>query len=307
MKRIVLEADGRQAAARRRCPPEAVPRRGALVRIRHDAASYDPAMPDAGTATAIDPLAAFRLDGRTAIVTGASSGLGARFARVLHGAGATVVLAARRADRIEALAAELGERVHTVATDVTDDAQCAALVAAAVERTGRLDVLVNNAGISGDHINAERESLEQFRHVVDVDLTSLFVLSQAAFPALAASGNGAIVNIASVLGLVASTPLKQASYCAAKGAVVNLTRELGCQWARKNVRVNGIAPGWFPSEMTTEMFENESSASFMNASTPAGRGGAEHELDGALLLLASDAGSFIVGQTLVVDGGWTAR
>jgi len=115
------------------------------------------------------------------------------------------------------------------------------------------------------------------------------------------------VNVASVLGLVASTPIKQASYCASKGAVVNLTRELGCQWARKGVRVNALAPGWFPSEMTADMWEHEGTVGFINKNTPIGRGGREHELDGALLFLASDASSFMIGQTIVVDGGWTAR
>lgn len=254
-----------------------------------------------------DPLAAFRLDGRTAVVTGASSGLGARFARVLHAAGATVVVAARRADRLAGLADELGERVIPIATDVADEASCRALIDATVERTGRLDVLVNNAGISGESVGAEQEPLAQFRQVVDVNLTAVFVLSQAAFEPLKASGHGTIVNIASVLGLGAAVPLKQASYCASKAGVVNLTRELGCQWIRKGVRVNAIAPGWFPSEMTGDMFGNEKGIAYMNATTPAGRGGNEDELDGALLLLASDAGSFFVGQTLVVDGGWTAR
>lgn len=254
-----------------------------------------------------DPLAAFRLDGRTAIVTGASSGLGARFARVLHAAGATVVVAARRAERLASLADELGERIVPVATDVSDEASCRALVDAAVERTGRLDVLVNNAGISGDSIGAESEPVDHFRHVVDVNLTSVFVLAQAAFEPLRAGGHGAIINIASVLGMGSAVPLKQASYCASKAGVINITRELGCQWIRKGVRVNGIAPGWFPTEMTTEMFDNDRGVEHMRATTPAGRGGNEDELDGALLLLASDAGSFIVGQTLVVDGGWTAR
>ena len=254
----------------------------------------------------IDVLAPFRLDGRVAIVTGASSGLGARFAQVLHSAGATVVLAARRADRLDALVAELGERAHAVECDVTVDADCRRLVDEAVAVGGRLDVLVNNAGTTYPG-PAETEPPDEFRRVIDVNLTSVFVLSQLAFEPLRASGHGSIVNIASVLGLVASTPIKQASYTASKGGVVNLTRELACQWARKGVRVNALAPGWFPSEMTAHMWGDDASERFVSSNAPLGREGHDHELDGALLFLASDASSYVVGHTLLVDGGWTAR
>jgi NAD(P)-dependent dehydrogenase (short-subunit alcohol dehydrogenase family) len=254
---------------------------------------------------ALDPFAAFRLDGRTAILTGASSGLGARFARVLHGAGANVTVAARRADRLESLADEL-ENVHAVACDVTDAQAVEDLVAATVDRFGTVDLLVNNAGIS-DPMPAEVEPLDTFRKVVDVNLTSVFHLSQVAGNHMLAHGGGTIVNVASILGFVASGQIPQASYSASKAGVVNLTRELGVQWARKGIRVNGIAPGWFPSEMTTDMFGTEEGQRFIRRNTPMGRGGEEHELDGALLYLASDASSFVTGQTLIVDGGWTVR
>jgi NAD(P)-dependent dehydrogenase (short-subunit alcohol dehydrogenase family) len=249
----------------------------------------------------------FSLDGRVAVVTGASSGLGDRFARVLHSAGASVVVAARRADRLEALADELGrDRVLVVPCDVAVDDDCERLVSTTLEHFGRLDVLVNNAGMAVT-LPAEHEPLDDFRRVVDVNLTGLFVLSQLAGRAMIAAGSGTIVNVASVLGLVASTPIKQASYCATKGAVVNLTRELACQWARKGVRVNSLAPGWFPSELTAEMFEDEAANAFVKRDCPMARAGEPHELDGALLFLASDASSYVTGQTLVVDGGWTAR
>jgi NAD(P)-dependent dehydrogenase (short-subunit alcohol dehydrogenase family) len=245
----------------------------------------------------------FSLDGQVAVVTGASSGLGDRFTRVLHAAGATVVIGARRQDRLEALAAELGDRVVPVACDVAVDADCERLIDAA---GAHIDVLVNNAGV-GVTVAAEDETLDDWRQVVDVNLSAVFVLSQLAGRRMLAQGSGSIVNIASVLGLVASAPIKQASYCATKGAVVNLTRELACQWARNGVRVNAIAPGWFLSEMTGEMFGDDTAMAYMRRNCPMGRGGAEDELDGALLFLASRASSYITGVTLPVDGGWTAR
>jgi NAD(P)-dependent dehydrogenase (short-subunit alcohol dehydrogenase family) len=248
----------------------------------------------------------FRLDGRVAVVTGASSGFGDRFARVLHDAGATVVVAARRRDRLDALAADLGERVVAVTADVTVDADCEALVAAAIARCGRIDVLVNNAG-RGEPMPAEDEPMDHWRAMIDLNLNSLFLLSQLAGRQMLAQGSGSIVNIASVMGLVGSAPVKQASYCAAKGGVVNLTRELACQWARRGVRVNAIAPGWFPTELTAEMVVDERSNDYVAKNCPMGRYGDVVEVDGALLYLASDASTYTTGQVIAVDGGWTAR
>jgi len=249
----------------------------------------------------------FRLDGRTAIVTGASSGLGDRFARVLHAAGATVVVAARRAERLADLAADLGDRVLAVPADLSVEADRERLIATAFELDGRLDVLVNNAGASRP-VPAESETLSQFDAALAINLVAPFHLSQLAARHMLAARSGSIVNIASILGLVASAPMKDVTYCASKGAVVNMTRQLGCEWGRKGVRVNAIAPGWFPSEMTqAEMFDDEGGAQFVARNTPMGRPGTPDELDGALLYLAGPASSYVTGQVLTVDGGWTAR
>jgi NAD(P)-dependent dehydrogenase (short-subunit alcohol dehydrogenase family) len=216
-----------------------------------------------------------------------------------------VVASARRVDRLDALAAEL-ERVVGVPCDVADDEQCARLVAETVERFGGVDVLVNNAGATAN-IPAEDEPLETFRRVVDVNLTATFALSQlAARHMLKSETGGAIVNVASILGMVGAGQIPQAGYTASKGGVINLTRELAAQWARRGVRVNAIAPGWFPTEMTTEMFTDDRSQQWIKRRTPMGRAGETHELDGALLFLASDASAYVTGQVIAVDGGWVA-
>lgn len=258
------------------------------------------------------PEAIFDLSGRVAVVTGASSGLGRRFARVLHAAGAHVVLAARRQDRLAELAAELNDlpgraRVVVQACDVTDEASTQALVDRTVAEFGSVDVLVNNAGL-GEAVRAIDETNDHVRATLEVNLVGLFTLSRQVAAVMLEAGSGSIVNIASMLGLVASAPVQQAAYCAAKGGVVNLTRQLGAEWGRKGVRVNAIAPGWFHSEMTAEtMFDHPAAMEFIVRETPMARPGEADELDGALLFLASGASSFVTGVTLAVDGGWTAR
>ena len=252
-----------------------------------------------------DPLDLFRLDGRTVVVTGASSGLGDRFARVLHAVGANVVIAARRAERLAALAEQLPGTL-AVAADLSLAEDRERLAAVAVAHFGHVDVLVNNAGI-GHKVAVEHEELDDFRATMELNVTAVWHLSKLLAPSMIAAGGGSIVNVASMLGHVAASPVKQAHYCASKGAVVNLTRELAAQWARKGIRVNALCPGWFRSEMTAGMEDDESSQRFIASMSPIPRMGAEHELDAALLFLAGSGSSFFTGQSVIVDGGWTAR
>jgi len=252
-----------------------------------------------------DPMSVFDMSGRVVIVTGASSGLGERFSRVFHAVGGTVVAVARRQARLDALAADLPGLI-TMVCDVADQVQRENMVRDVIATCGRIDVLVNNAGI-GHTVAVEDESVEQFREVLEVNVTAVWHLSKLCGEHMVAQGRGSVVNIASVLGLVGSAPFKQANYVASKAAVVNLSRELALQWARKGVRVNALCPGWFPSEMTEPMQGDAGSRRFLERNSPMPRMGEVHELDGAVLFLASDASSYMTGQTLVVDGGWTAR
>ena len=250
----------------------------------------------------------FALDGRVAIVTGASGSLGERYCRVLAGQGATVVAAARRLQRLEALAGEV-DGIVPVGCDVADDSQLEQLVQVAAERGGP-DIVVNNAGVTDAVVRAHEQDPDQFRRVVDINLTAAFVLSAAAARQMIEHGRGgSIVNIASMLGTVASGGNHQAGYVASKSGLIGLTRELAKQWAPEGIRVNAIGPGYFRSELTEEMFAADDAPGLrhIQRNTLMRRAGEIHEFDGALLLLASDAGSYITGQTILVDGGWTAR
>lgn len=250
----------------------------------------------------------FAVDGRVAIVTGASSGIGEHMVRTLAAQGMRVIAAARRLDRLEALAAEV-PGVLPMRADVTVEADLDALVAAAYEEHGRLDVVINNAGKSDAPVRAEEESAEQFSQVIDINLNACFLLARTAAGAMIkAEAPGSIINIASVHGFVSSAPNNQAAYVASKTGLIGLTRELAGQWARHDIRVNCIAPGYFPTELTEVMMDEDSSGyGYITKRTPMRRPGRLEELDGALLLLASDASTFVTGQTVTVDGGWTMQ
>ncbi|MCW2676479.1 MAG: short-chain dehydrogenase/reductase [Modestobacter sp.] len=243
----------------------------------------------------------FRLDGRVAIVTGASSGLGAVFARALAEAGADVVLGARRAERLaETVTAveEVGRRALAVRTDVTRPEDCQALVDAAVAEFGTVDVLVNNAGV-GTAVPATRETPEQFREVLDVNLHGCYWMAQAC--ARVMRPGSSIVNVSSVLGLT-TAGLPQAAYAASKAGLIGLTRDLAQQWTgRKGIRVNALAPGFFTSEMTDAYAEG-----YLESQLPrvlVGRMGHPQELAAALVFLVSEAGGYVTGTTLPVEGG----
>ena len=250
-------------------------------------------------------LERFRLDGRVAIVTGDSSGLGIAFAAALAEAGADVVLAGRRSDRLvqtREVVEGRGRRALAVTADVArpDDAQ--SVVDAAMAEFGRVDVLVNNAG-KGTAVPATRETPEQFREVIDINLNGSYWMAQACGRVM--KPGSSIVNIASIAALT-SGGLPQAAYSASKAGVTGLTRDLAVQWTgRKGIRVNALAPGFFPSEMTDQFPDGFLDGQLSRV--PAGRLGDPDELAAAVVFLASPAANYITGVTLVVDGGLTVR
>jgi NAD(P)-dependent dehydrogenase (short-subunit alcohol dehydrogenase family) len=243
----------------------------------------------------------FSLHGKVAVVTGASSGLGVAFAAGLAEAGADLALGARRESRLAdtaKLVAAAGRRSVTVATDVARQPDCQNLVDAAMEAFGRVDILVNNAGV-GTAVPATKESVQQFTQVIDINLNGCYWMAQAC--ARVMQPGSSIVNIASVLGLT-TAGLPQAAYSASKAGLMGLTRDLAQQWGtRKGIRVNALAPGFFASEMTEQYRPGYLDEQLRRSALH--RAGEPHELTAALLLLASDAGGYITGQTLVVDGG----
>jgi NAD(P)-dependent dehydrogenase (short-subunit alcohol dehydrogenase family) len=251
------------------------------------------------------PSALFALDGTVAVVTGASSGLGAAIARTLAGAGASVALVARRRDRLDALASETGG--IAVAADLLDDAALDRVMPEVVDRIGAPSVLVNAAGAILGSARAEDESPEAIRRTLDLNLVAPLRLAQAVHPHLVAAGGGAIVNISSISGHVGIPGIPQASYAASKAGLSGLTCELAVQWARHRIRVNTVAPGFFRSEITADLYDSEKGSAWLRRGTLLPDEGRTEDVVGAVLWLVSDAGRYTTGQTIVVDGGWTAR
>ena len=245
----------------------------------------------------------FDIRGKVALVTGASGGLGEHFARTLAASGASVVAGARRLDRLEKLAAEIaaaGGKAMAVALDVTDRASVDAAFARAVQAFGAPDIVVNNAGIARSRASIELEERE-WREVLDTNLDGAFRVAQAAARAMIAAGKGgSLINIASILGLRVASSL--VAYAAAKAALVQVTQALALEWARHGIRVNAIAPGYIETDMNRGFFRTDAGQAMVKR-VPQRRIGRPADLDGALLLLASDASSYMTGSVIVVDGG----
>lgn len=252
-----------------------------------------------------DPLDRFRLDGRVALVTGASSGLGDAVARAFAGAGARVAVVARRADRLESLASEIGG--YAAPCDLLDPDQVGRLVPEVADRFGPPQILVNAAGAILGRLPAQDEPLDVIEQTLRLNLVAPFRLAQAAYPYLVARGGGAVVNVSSISAKVGIPGIPQAAYAASKAGLSGLTTELAVQWARHRIRVNTVAPGFFRSEVTASLYESERGAAWLERNTPLPDEATGDDLVGSILWLVSDAGRFVTGQTVFVDGGWTAR
>lgn len=247
----------------------------------------------------------FDLTERVAIVTGGAAGIGRQMTDALADMGARLVLAARKLDRCQQVAEELSHRGVTALAlrcDVTSPDDVQNLVAETLRTFGRIDILVNNAGVTWG-APAEEMSLADWDKVIRTNVTGTFLCSQAVGQVMIRQRRGKIINIASVAGLFGSPPeiVDAVGYSASKGAIISFTRDLACKWARHNVHVNAIAPGWFPSRMSRWILEHRGERILPHI--PLGRFGGEDDLKGAIVFLASDASNYVTGQVLVVDGG----
>lgn len=250
----------------------------------------------------------FGIEGQTAIVTGASSGLGVTFTEALAEAGANVVICARRLEKLKTVAEQVIEKtgvtVFPVEVDVTVEERVEAMVKKAIDEFGSLEIIVNNAGISAMNPSVDMP-VKEWRKVIDVNLTGVFLCARTAAREMIKKDYGKIINIASIYGAVGDR-FHAAPYYASKAAVINLTRAFAIEWAEHKVNVNAIAPGFFPSEMTEEIFEDKELRSLIVSRTALGRTGKPFDLKGALIYLASPASNYMTGQTMFIDGGWTA-
>jgi NAD(P)-dependent dehydrogenase (short-subunit alcohol dehydrogenase family) len=252
-----------------------------------------------------DALRVFSLDGRVAIVTGASSGLGEALARALASAGARVAAVARRRERLEKLAGDIDGL--PVECDLGATRRIGEIVPQVLAELGPPEILINAAGNIFTHARAEDESLEDIEKTVALNLVAPFRLCQEVFPHMRDAGRGAVVNISSISGHVGVPGIPQASYAASKLGLSGLTAELAVQWARHSIRINTIAPGFFRSEITDEFYDTERGGAWLRKNTLLPMEGSVEDFVGATLWLVSDAGRYVTGQTIIVDGGWTAK
>lgn len=250
-------------------------------------------------------LQRFDLTGRVAVVTGASSGLGAGLARALASAGARVALVGRRHDRLGRLAEEIGGVAFRC--DLLDEAQLVGLIPRVAADLGGPEILVNVAGDIFSRDPAENEPLEAIRKTLDLNLVAPFRLSQDVFPHMAAAGRGSVIHISSIAGRVGFPGFPQAAYAASKQALSGLTAELAVQWARHGIRVNTVAPGFFHSEINDELYQDEHFREWLRRNTPLPADADVDDFAGSVLWLAGDAGRHVTGQTIIVDGGFTTQ
>lgn len=250
----------------------------------------------------------FDLSGQVAVVTGASTGLGLQMAKAFASQGADLVLLARRMNLLEenakAITEEYGVKAFPFACDITDTENVKAAVKAVMDRFGRVDILVNNAG-TGAVAPAEEITDEQFRHEINIDLFGTFICAREFAKEMIKAGYGRIINISSMYGLVGNMIVGSSPYHAAKGGVVNLTRALAAEWGKYGITVNSICPGYFYTDLTTETLDSEFFQDVAKRSIPAGRYGRAGELDTCALFLASPASTYVTGQNIAVDGGYT--
>lgn len=251
----------------------------------------------------------FDLSGQVAVVTGASTGLGLQMAKAFASQGANLVLLARRQNLLdenaEAISKEFGVEVLPYACDITDTEKVKGAVAATIEKFGRVDILVNNAG-TGAVAPAVEITDEQFMNELNIDLFGSFVCAREFAKEMIKKQYGRIINIASMYGLVGNMAATCAPYHAAKGGVVNMTRALAAEWGKEGITVNAICPGYFWTPLTKETLETDWFAEYAKGAIPLGRYGKEGELDTCALFLASPASSYVNGQNIAVDGGYTA-
>ncbi len=249
----------------------------------------------------------FSLEGKTALLTGGTAGIGRRFATVLAEAGARTVVVARRAELLEELERELGPLVSTIVADLADPAEAERAAHEAVELVGPIDIVVNNAAYIAGGVKAEDETMEQIHTTVNVNLISPIRIVQVLMPSMKERGSGSIVNVSSMVASVGIGRFPQAVYSACKGGLNAITREWSAQWSRYGISINAIAPGFIETEMTSEVMQVQKVHDWIVGNTLIPRPGRVDDFDGALLFLCSDASEYVTGQIITVDGGWTAH